>query len=45
MMSYNGGLIVLREIALKLGLADVITKPLPDDRNPQRLVPSYNPSV
>jgi hypothetical protein len=33
-MSSDGGLVVLREIALKLGLADVITKPLPDASDP-----------
>lgn len=41
MMSSDGGLVVLREIALKLGLAEVITKPLPDDRDPLRVVHSY----
>ena len=41
MMSSDGGLVVLREIALKLGLADVITKSLPDDRDPLRVLHSY----
>ena len=41
MMSSDGGLIVLRAIAERMGLADVITKPLPDDRDPQRVVHSY----
>ena len=38
LMSSDGGLIVLREIALKLGLADMIARPLPDDRDPTRIV-------
>jgi hypothetical protein len=40
-MSSDGGVIVLREIALRLGLADVITKPLADDRDPCRVTHSY----
>ena len=40
-MSSDGGVIVLREIALRLGLADVITKPLADDRDPMRVTHSY----
>ena len=40
-MSSDGGVVVLREIALRLGLADVITRPLPDDRDPCRVTHSY----
>lgn len=41
LMSSDGGVIVLREIALKLGLADIITAPLPDDRDPTRVIHPY----
>jgi len=41
-MSSDGGVVVLREIALRLGLADAITKPLPDDRDPVRVIHSYD---
>ena len=41
LMSSDGGVIVLREIALRLGLADVIATPLPDDRDPTRILHSY----
>jgi hypothetical protein len=41
LMSSDGGVIVLREIALRLGLADVITTPLPDDRDPTRVIHTY----
>lgn len=41
LMSSDGGLIVLREIAVQLGLAEVLTKPLPDVRDPTRVVHSY----
>jgi Transposase DDE domain group 1 len=34
-LSSNGGLLVLREAAIKLGLAEVIAGPLPDRRNPK----------
>ncbi len=40
-LATNGGVVVLREIALRLGLADAITKPLPDDRDPDRVIHSY----
>jgi hypothetical protein len=40
-LSSDGGLIVLREIATRLGLADVIAGPLPDDRDPNRVRHSY----
>ena len=33
-LTSNGGLIVLREAALRLKIADVIAGPLPDKRNP-----------
>lgn len=33
-LTSNGGVIVLREAALQLGVADVIAAPLPDARNP-----------
>ena len=32
---------MLREIALRLGLGDVITRPLPDNRDPMRVTHSY----
>ena len=35
-LSSNGGVIVLRESAQRLGLAEAITGPLGDDRNPAR---------
>ena len=41
LMSSDGGLIVLREIAQRLGLADMIARPLPDDRDPVRVQHSY----
>jgi Transposase DDE domain group 1 len=34
-LSSNGGLLVLREAAIKLGVADVVARPLPDRRNPK----------
>ncbi|MEQ1716011.1 MAG: IS1380 family transposase, partial [Hyphomicrobium sp.] len=40
-LSSNGGLIVLREIAAKLGLAETLTSALPDDRDPSRVTHSY----
>ena len=40
-VSSDGGLIVLREIASRLGIADVITAPLRDDRDPARVRHSY----
>ncbi|MGH6815247.1 MAG: transposase, partial [Hyphomicrobiaceae bacterium] len=36
-LSSDGGMIVLREIEGKLGLADAIAKPLPDTRDPLRV--------
>ena len=40
-LSSDGGLIVLREIAGRLGLAEVITSRLHDDRDPSRVRHSY----
>ena len=36
-LSSDDGVIVLRETALKLGLAEVITSPLPDVHDPMRV--------
>ena len=41
LMSSDGGLVVLSEIAQRLGLAVVIARPLPDDRDPARILHSY----
>lgn len=41
LMSSDGGLVVLREAALRLGIADVIAKPLPDTRDPARVLHTY----
>ena len=40
-LSSDGGVVVLREVARKLGLAEVIASPLPDDRDPHRVRHSY----
>jgi Transposase DDE domain group 1 len=40
-VSSNGGLIVLREIAARLGIADVIAAPLIDTRNPVLIRHTY----
>ena len=40
-LSSDGGVIVLREIALKLGLAEVISGPLRDDRDATRVLHTY----
>ena len=40
-LSSDGGLIVLREIACRLGLAEAITSRLRDDREPSRVRHSY----
>ena len=40
-LSSDGGLVVLREIADRLGLAEVITSPLRDDRDPARIRYTY----
>jgi hypothetical protein len=44
-LSSNGGLIVLREAARRLGLAGVIADPLPDKRNPLFVIHSYRTMV
>ena len=41
-LSSDGGLIVLREIASRLGLAQVIAARLRDDRDPTRVLHSYS---
>jgi hypothetical protein len=40
-LSSDGGVIVLREIATRLGLAETITGPLADERDPLRIQHSY----
>ncbi len=40
-LSSNGGLVVLREAARRLGLAAVIADPLPDTRNALLVIHSY----
>ena len=40
-LSSDGGVIMLREIASRLGLAETITGPLRDDRDPARVQHSY----
>jgi hypothetical protein len=40
-LTSNGGLIVLRESALRLRVADVIAAPLPDARNPALITHTY----
>jgi Transposase DDE domain group 1 len=40
-LSANGGLVVLREVAERLGLAEVIARPIPDTRNPSHVRHSY----
>jgi hypothetical protein len=40
-LSSDGGLIVLREIAVRLGLAQAITARLRDERDPTRVQHSY----
>ena len=40
-LTSNGGLIVLREAALRLGVADVVAAPLPDTRNPLLITHTY----
>ena len=44
-LTSNGGLIVLREAALRLGLADVVATPLPDTRNPLLITHTYSAMV
>jgi hypothetical protein len=40
-LTSNGGLVVLREIAARLGIADAIAGPVPDDRDQALVVHSY----
>jgi hypothetical protein len=40
-LSSDGGLVVLREIELRLGLAEVVTAPLRDRRDPARIRHTY----
>src|SRR5262245_16946407 len=40
-LSSDGGVVVLREIERRLGLAETITAPLRDDRDPSRVLYSY----
>lgn len=40
-LSSDGGVVVLREIAVRLGLAGAIAGPISDDRDPARVVHSY----
>jgi hypothetical protein len=44
-LTSNGGLVVLREAARRLGLAALIADPLPDTRNPLLVVHSYRAMV
>ena len=44
-LSSNGGLLVLREAALRLDIAAVIANPLPDRRNPFLITHSYGEMV
>jgi hypothetical protein len=44
-LSSNGGLVVLRQAARRLGLAALIADPLPDRRNPLLVVHSYRAMV
>jgi hypothetical protein len=44
-LTSNGGLIVLREAALRLGVANVIAAPLPDPRNPLLITHTYSVMV
>ena len=44
-LTSNGGLVVLRESANRLGVADVIAGPLPDTRNPLLITHTYSAMV
>ena len=44
-MSSDGGIVLLREIALRLGLADVVSGPLRDVRVPTRIRHTYSEMV
>ncbi len=41
-LSSNGGVLILREIERKLGLATVLSRHIPDDRNRMRITHSYS---
>ncbi len=44
-LTSNGGLVMLREVALRTGLAGVIADPLPDTRNPLLVIHPYRDMV
>lgn len=44
-LTSNGGLVVLREVANRTGVADVVAVPLPDPRNQLLVVHSYHAMV
>ena len=44
-LSSNGGLVVLREAARRSGLADMIARRLPDERNPMFVTHTYANSI
>ena len=44
-LTSNGGLIVLREVANRTGVADVVAAPLPDTRNPLLITHTYTAMV
>ncbi len=44
-LSANGGLVVLRQAALLLGLAEVIAGPILDSRNPSHVRHSYDDMI
>jgi hypothetical protein len=44
-LTSNGGLIVLREVANRTGIANVIARPLPDKRNPLLITHTYTAMV
>ena len=41
-LSSNGGVLILREIEKKLGLATVLSRHIPDDRDGTRITHSYS---
>jgi Transposase DDE domain group 1 len=41
-LSSNGGVLILREIEKKLGLATVLSRHIPDDRDRMRITHSYS---
>jgi Transposase DDE domain group 1 len=41
-LSSNGGVLILREIERKLGLAAVLSRHIPDDRDRMRITHSYS---